>query len=729
MRFILIIAFAATALLCSAQQNPAPAQAPPTTLRGTSQEVLLDLVVRDKKGRLVKNVTAKDFEVTDDGELQKILSFRLVTASEGTPQAAASDSTTGGGGKPATLDPLRQVRIVTLVFDRLGTDARNTARSAVNELLKSETGPNLFFAVFSIDQRLSILQQYTTDKDLVRKAVAKVTSSASSLYTSESDRIEGELKTVAAQDAAGATPSVGPPNGGGPPLAPPSPASFATVAFARLTLDTLQFSQTMDRTLQGRSTLFALQALISQQNRLPGRKTLLFFCEGLNIPPEYVEEFQGLIGNANRANVSVYGIDARGLVTFSQNSQAGSILSEAVSASRSQQGTSDGPVTRDQVTSGDRGEEAIRSNSQNSLADLSDKTGGFMIANTNDLKGSLRRVAEDVDTHYELAYSPAIRNFDGHFRRIAVKLIDRPEIRLQTRSGYYALPFIQGQSLLTYEMPMLNALTAAPLPRDIPFRSSGLHFKSATGDPVGVVVIDVPLEGIEFTKDETNHVYQTHFSVLAMFKDAQGSIVRKFSQDVARQGPLDKLDAFKMGHFIYSQHAPLPPGRYTLETAVTDRITGKISAKKSAILIPPASQSATLSSLVRVRSVAPMDPTETAVMADRSDDPFQVAAGKVSPGLDDTAKTGPGSALSIFFTVYTQPGSQTAPDLGVEFLQDGKVIGRGNPKLSPPDSHGIIPYIASTPLESFKPGQYEMRVTISQNGKATAAERTIFTVE
>ncbi len=717
-------ALAISALPSFAQTDRPAAPASQTVIRSTSQEVLLDVVVRDKKGHLVKDLSAKDFEVTDDGELQKLRSFRLVTASEGAFEttAAGASATAGAAGKPSgAIDPLRQIRIITLVFDRLGTEARTTARTAVNDLLKSETGPNLFFAVFSIDQRLSILQQYTTDKDRVRKAVAKVTSSASSLYKSESDQIEQELKTVAVQNAANASVNI-------PAAAPPNAGSLASVALAQLTLNMLQFSQTLDRTLQGRSTLYALKALINQQYQLPGRKTLLFFCEGMNIPPEYTEEFEGLISNANRANVSVYGIDARGLFTFSQNSQAGSLLTQATTGSRTQQTAAYGPVTRDQVTSSDRGEEAIRANSHNSLADLSEKTGGFMIANTNDLRTNLRRITEDVDTHYELAYSPDMRVFDGHFRKITVK-VDRPEVRLQTRNGYNALPFVQGQPLMTYEMPMLNALNAAPLPRDIPFRSSGLHFKSASGEPVGVVVIDVPLEGIEFLKDETTHTYRTHFSVLALFKDAQGSIVRKFSQDVPRQGPLDKLDAFKMGHFIYSQHSALPPGRYTLETAVVDRKTGKISAKKAAMLIPPPSPNAGLSSLVRVRSVSPVDTTEAAVMVEQSDDPFQIAAGKISPGLDEEVKTGPGAALTMFFTVYTQPGSPAVPDLGVEFLQDGKVIGRGSPKLPAPDSHGFIPYIASTPLDSFKPGQYEMRVTVSQNGKATAAERTMFIVE
>src|SRR5260370_42393842 len=122
--FILIFPFAAPGSPSYAEQTPAPAQSSQTTIRGTSQEVLLDVVVRDKRGRLVKDVSAKDFEITDDGEPQKILSFRLVTASDVMSQGAASDSTSTGGKAAASLDPLLQVRIATLVFDRLGTDAR-----------------------------------------------------------------------------------------------------------------------------------------------------------------------------------------------------------------------------------------------------------------------------------------------------------------------------------------------------------------------------------------------------------------------------------------------------------------------------------------------------------------------------------------------------------------------------------------------------------------------------
>jgi len=704
--------------LCFAQQ-PAPQNPPPvdsqSTIRSTSQEVLLDVVVRDKKGRQVKDLTAKDLVITDDGEHQTIRSFRFINGIDGPAEAGAA--ATVPEGKPSGgMDPLRQIRIITLVFGRLGDDGRNNARTAVNDLLKNETGPNLFFAVFSIDQRLSVLQQYTTNKELVRKAVLKVTSSASSLYKSESDQIEQEVRTLATMDAASA--SVTTPGAG----VSASSGSFASVALAQLTLNMMQFSQSLDRTLQGRSDLFSLEALVNQQYRLPGRKTIMYFCEGLTIPPDYTDEFQGLISTANRYNVSVYGIDSRGLTTNGQNGVGGDLLKQATSGSMSQIGQNTGAVTYQQATALDRASESIQANSQNSLAEISNKTGGFMIANTNDLRNQLRQVTEDIDTHYEISYAPDIRNFDGHFRKITVN-VSRPEIRIQSRAGYYALPFMKGQSLLSYEVPMLNALSAAALPHDISFRALGLHFKSPAGDPEGVIVFDVPLDGIEFTKDDAKKMYQTHFSVLALVKDAQGTVVRKLSQDIPRQGPLDKIDAFKLGHFIYSQYAPLPAGRYTLETAVTDRNSGKVSAKKSVILIP-SEEGLGISSVVRVRNVTQRDPSTPA----SPDDPFEVATGKISPGLDEVAKGGPGNVLSFFFTVYAPAGTKLAPDLSMEFLKDGQLIGRGAPPLPAPDSHGLIPYIASTPLDSFKPGQYELRITVTQNGKA-ATERAAFTIE
>src|SRR5580700_11117899 len=107
-----------SALLPSFGQTP-PQPATPA-IQTTSQEVLLDVVVRDKKGKSLRDLEAASFHITDNGEPVKIIHFRLVDRE--TEQAeAAKSAASPSGSAPARLDPLRQIRLVTLVFDHLGS--------------------------------------------------------------------------------------------------------------------------------------------------------------------------------------------------------------------------------------------------------------------------------------------------------------------------------------------------------------------------------------------------------------------------------------------------------------------------------------------------------------------------------------------------------------------------------------------------------------------------------
>src|SRR5437588_12096405 len=82
-----------------AQQNPtAPPQG--AAIRKTSEEVLLDAVVRDKKGRPVNNLKPADFQIFDNGEPKKIIAFRIVQGGE-----AVTD-----GGTRTPLEPPRRMR-------------------------------------------------------------------------------------------------------------------------------------------------------------------------------------------------------------------------------------------------------------------------------------------------------------------------------------------------------------------------------------------------------------------------------------------------------------------------------------------------------------------------------------------------------------------------------------------------------------------------------------------
>src|SRR5579862_7166757 len=95
----------------------APAQEK-TAIQTSGEEVLVDVVVRDKKGHAVTNLPQSSFTVVDEGVPRQITSFRLVTGVDASVPAANGTATT------QKLDPIRQIRLVTLIFDRLDQSER-----------------------------------------------------------------------------------------------------------------------------------------------------------------------------------------------------------------------------------------------------------------------------------------------------------------------------------------------------------------------------------------------------------------------------------------------------------------------------------------------------------------------------------------------------------------------------------------------------------------------------
>src|SRR5215510_4343059 len=118
-------------------QNPAPSQRQdePKIRIGTA-EVTLDAVVRDKKGRPVKDLTAAEFEIYEDGVRQQIESFRLALREPETKASVSRGKDTPATPAPAVTAPkasrdnTASPGVIALVFDRLSPDARSMARKA-----------------------------------------------------------------------------------------------------------------------------------------------------------------------------------------------------------------------------------------------------------------------------------------------------------------------------------------------------------------------------------------------------------------------------------------------------------------------------------------------------------------------------------------------------------------------------------------------------------------------
>src|SRR5947207_287866 len=312
------------------QQNPI-APPPAAAVRTSSEEVLLDVVVRDKKGHPVNNLKPEDFQVFDNGEQKKIIAFRLVQGGE----AVAA------GGSRMPLDPLRQVRLVTMIFQCWNNDVRRLARDAAVGLLKGELPQNVYMAVMTIDRKLEVLQSFTNDPALLRKAIDRATRSENTDFSSDTAMVQKQLEQMVGPDTSGVQSIQGQISNEQTTLAAQGrsvdAAGMANMAMAQMVLQMLVSEQSNVGKDTGRVNIFALLDAVKEQYRLPGRKTILYFREGGFVIPQGMEEpFKSVISVANRSNVSFYAVDARGLTTGSANSGATSALNSAARSSQDQ---------------------------------------------------------------------------------------------------------------------------------------------------------------------------------------------------------------------------------------------------------------------------------------------------------------------------------------------------------------------------------------------------------
>jgi len=79
------------------------------------------------------------------------------------------------------------------------------------------------------------------------------------------------------------------------------------------------------------------------------------------------------------------------------------------------------------------------------LRKLSEETGGaaFFPGNIGELNESFSRIQEELHSQYRLAYVPSNTKQDGIWRTIEVRVKDRPDLVVRTRTGYYAVPPIE----------------------------------------------------------------------------------------------------------------------------------------------------------------------------------------------------------------------------------------------------------------------------------------------
>ena len=291
------------------------------TLRSGTSEVLVDVVVRDKKGHLVHGLGGGDFRIIEDNVPQTATSWREIqsggTESPGAPPEKPSQEVyvqSNQQQQNAAVHVAGQIRLVSLVFDKLGEDGRKNARLAAIDFLDHDLGPNVYYAIFYIDRYFKVVQTYTNKVDLLRKAIETATGGTRNALTADSGGLEKVYQQSSyAEGSSDALLAISGALGGGAPQGVPG-GVLADEQAARFTDQMLQLSDRLNRTDLGQVSIFSLWAIVKQLERLPGRKSVLYFSEGYTLPNELWMQFASLISAANRANVVVDVLDARGVL-------------------------------------------------------------------------------------------------------------------------------------------------------------------------------------------------------------------------------------------------------------------------------------------------------------------------------------------------------------------------------------------------------------------------------
>ena len=703
----LLVAIAATVV--HAQQPPPRA---PAAVNAGVTAVLVDVVVRDRNGRPVRDLTQADFEVTEDGVPQAVGSFSTVFDGEmASPAGPASPAVAPSSAADAIGSPLpvsAGPAVTALVFDRLTPEGRRLAvQAAQNYLGKREEVPN-YVGIFDIDLALTSYTPFTRSGYALRQALSRMATRASSSFTSPEQR---EQQASADQRAAGAgAVAASGAAAGGPGASAAVGTAPGDAGLARIEARMLEDFDLLGRDQQGYASTNGLFAIINSLARLPGRKSLVLFSEGIAITPPVQRLFLGVIDAANRANVSIYTMDAAGLRASSEQAKIRDEVNRAAGAGintgHSPGGVDDGPLTK----SLEKNEDVLRQDPNSGLGSLAQGTGGLLFDSTNSLREGFDRVESDLRNYYLVGYTPTNTVFDGRFRAIEVK-VRRPGVVVAARKGYFAVRDTGGGPVNSWEAPALGALERKPVPNAFPVHVAALLFPERDRPGLVPVVVEFKTAPLTFQPSSDGKTYSSDFAVLVRFLDHQNRVVRKVSQHYEVSGPIAALERAGQGDVIFYREPVLPPGLYIMETVVRDAPSGKASVRFATVEVPQQSaDELRASSLVLVKRAEKLPDGER-----RADNPLLFRDALLRPNLGEPVSRAE-KELGFYFAVY--PGSgRTRPESTIELLQNAKLISRMPLPLAGADAAGRIQQVGRLPLDQLTAGTYELRAVVTQGSR------------
>ena len=236
------------------------------------------------------------------------------------------------------------------------------------------------------------------------------------------------------------------------------------------------------------------------------------------------------------------------------------------------------------------------------------------------------------------------------------------------------------------------------------------------------VAIVVTTNGTALTFASTTQGFRTDFTILALIRDARGVEVSKSSEAYRLTGELVKLEAARNGDILFYRQPMLPPGRYVLEVAVHDALSGRSGISRRSFLVDEASLPAlSVSDIVLIGRAERVQPGDVA-----PENPLRVGDLLVYPNLAEPFRK-TDTTLPFLFTILAPQSAQ--PSATLELARSGKTLARVPLQLSRADNSGRIQHLGRVPLSSLDVGEHTIIVTVTSGHDRVARETTFAIVE
>jgi VWFA-related protein len=698
--------------------------------------ILVDVVVRDSRGRPVVDLSASDFEIAEDGVRQRVDTFTRVARGGGigvgvawrTPGSTAVTPTGPTGGAESSAD---EDGTTALVFDRLSSESLRLAQRATLEYVPMNGDSAARVGVFATDSGVRMVQGYTTDRSRVRRVVAGLVPSGTTAEEQHGERaeellaqrrqLEDEAQALA-RNAAGI---------GGADLARNGAQLGEREMERRLVqteLNMIRAFESMDRDHQGYDTAAALLTVVQSLSYRPGRKTIVFFSEGLPVSPVLSAKLDAVIEAANRAHVTTYTVDAKGLRTRSSSASIRKEMQGFVDERNSQLASGTDMTHQPLSMAFERVEDTFKLESRTGLARLAEETGGFLIEQTNNLTSAFRRIDEDNRFHYLLTYTPTNTAFDGKFRSIAVD-VRRPGAQVFARKGYRAARSAP-PALVAYDVPVLAMLDRAPLPRAFPMHAAAFSFPDPARPGLTPVILRVATSDLRFVVDKERASYTAHAVVVVRIRDGAGREVERLSQEYLLTGNAADVEAGRKGEILFYREPQIPSGLYTVESIVYDGNTQQASARVATLTVPPTRPTPAgdatpdAEPALGMSSLVILDRTEEVSAGPSAAAPFLVGRTLLYPNLGQPIRPAANGELTFFFTLY---GTTDHPTAIAQLLRNGGVIAEAPVPLAA-DLGPRVQHLGRLPIAALPAGTYELRIRVESRSQSQT-RNVFFTIE